>query len=90
MTFSVNDSPLAGTEGDKVTSRMIRDRLMREIEGNVAIRVKETEEKDSFEVAGLQEVHHHIDGFVFAEEIQHAHHRGVGDPPTNGLLQRSS
>ena len=39
MTFSVNDSPLAGTEGDKVTSRMIRDRLMREAEGNVAIRV---------------------------------------------------
>ncbi|MGE0109144.1 MAG: translational GTPase TypA [Bdellovibrionales bacterium] len=56
MTFSVNDSPLAGTEGDKVTSRMIRDRLMREIEGNVAIRVKETEEKDSFEVAGRGEL----------------------------------
>src|SRR3546814_18884066 len=38
MTFSVNDSPLAGQEGDKVTSRMIRDRLMREAEGNVAFR----------------------------------------------------
>ncbi|MDD5586201.1 MAG: translational GTPase TypA, partial [Alphaproteobacteria bacterium] len=56
MTFSVNDSPLAGTEGDKVTSRMIRDRLMREAEGNVAIRVTETEEKDSFEVAGRGEL----------------------------------
>ncbi|MDX9689439.1 MAG: translational GTPase TypA [Proteobacteria bacterium] len=56
MTFSVNDSPLAGTEGDKVTSRVIRDRLLREVEGNVAIRVKETDEKDSFEVAGRGEL----------------------------------
>jgi len=56
MTFSVNDSPLAGTEGDKVTSRVIRDRLLREIEGNVAIRVRETDEKDSFEVAGRGEL----------------------------------
>ncbi|NTU76588.1 MAG: translational GTPase TypA [Alphaproteobacteria bacterium] len=56
MTFSVNDSPLAGTEGDKVTSRVIRDRLMREVEGNVAIRITETEEKDSFEVAGRGEL----------------------------------
>ncbi|MCL2469188.1 MAG: translational GTPase TypA [Alphaproteobacteria bacterium] len=56
MTFSVNDSPLAGTEGDKVTSRVIRERLMREIEGNVAIRVRETDEKDSFEVAGRGEL----------------------------------
>ena len=39
MTFRVNDSPLAGTEGDKVTGRMIRDRLFREAEGNVALRV---------------------------------------------------
>ena len=43
MTVSVNDSPLAGREGDKVTTRVIRDRLMREAEGNVAIRVTETE-----------------------------------------------
>ncbi|HAX91632.1 MAG TPA: translational GTPase TypA [Rhodospirillaceae bacterium] len=56
ITFSVNDSPLAGTEGDKVTSRMIRDRLMREIEGNVAIRVAETDQKDSFEVSGRGEL----------------------------------
>ena len=42
MTFRVNDSPLAGTEGDKVTGRMIRDRLLREAEGNVALRVTES------------------------------------------------
>lgn len=56
MTFAVNDSPLAGTEGDKVTSRMIRDRLMREAEGNVAIRITESQEKDAFEVAGRGEL----------------------------------
>ena len=53
MTFSVNDSPLAGREGDKVTSRMIRDRLMREAEGNVAIKVTETEDQNSFEVSDV-------------------------------------
>jgi len=56
MIFSVNDSPLAGREGDKVTSRVIRARLMREVEGNVAIQIKETEEKDAFEVAGRGEL----------------------------------
>jgi GTP-binding protein len=56
MTFSVNDSPLAGTEGDKVTSRMIRDRLLREMEGNVALKISESEDKDSFEVAGRGEL----------------------------------
>jgi len=56
MTFSVNDSPLAGREGDKVTSRMIRERLLREAEGNVAIQVTETEEKDAFQVAGRGEL----------------------------------
>jgi GTP-binding protein len=56
MSFSVNDSPLAGQEGDKVTSRMIRERLLREAEGNVAIRVTESEDKDSFEVAGRGEL----------------------------------
>jgi len=56
MTFSVNDSPLAGTEGDKVTSRVIRDRLLREAEGNVALRITESESKDSFEVAGRGEL----------------------------------
>ena len=56
MSFVVNDSPLAGTEGDKVTSRVIRDRLMREAEGNVAIRITESEDKDSLEVAGRGEL----------------------------------
>jgi GTP-binding protein len=56
MTFRVNDSPLAGTEGDKVTGRMIRDRLFREAEGNVALRVGESSERDSVEVAGRGEL----------------------------------
>ncbi|WP_135081326.1 translational GTPase TypA [Terasakiella sp. SH-1] len=56
MTFSINDSPLAGQEGSKVTSRMIRDRLMQEAEGNVAIRITETQNADSFEVAGRGEL----------------------------------
>lgn len=56
MRFAVNDSPLAGREGTKVTSRMIRDRLMGEAEGNVSIRVTESENKESFEVAGRGEL----------------------------------
>jgi GTP-binding protein len=56
MTFSVNDSPLAGREGTKVTSRMIRDRLFREAEGNVAIRVRETGSGEAYEVAGRGEL----------------------------------
>jgi GTP-binding protein len=56
MTFRVNDSPLAGTEGDKVTGRMIRDRLFREADGNVALRVSESTERDSVEVAGRGEL----------------------------------
>jgi GTP-binding protein len=56
MTFRVNDSPLAGTEGNKVTSRMIRDRLLREAEGNIALRVSESTDKDSMEVAGRGEL----------------------------------
>ncbi|MBL8674113.1 MAG: translational GTPase TypA, partial [Rhodospirillales bacterium] len=56
MTFQVNDSPLAGREGDKVTSRMIRARLMRESDGNVAIRVTDTESAEAFDVAGRGEL----------------------------------
>ena len=56
ITLSVNDSPLAGTEGKKLTSTMIRERLMAENEGNVAIRVSETAGKDAFEVAGRGEL----------------------------------
>ena len=56
MRFSVNDSPMAGREGTKVTSRMIRDRLLREAESNVAIKVTEADDRDSFEVAGRGEL----------------------------------
>ncbi len=57
MTISVNDSPLAGRNGgDKLTSRMIADRLEREAEGNVSIRITQAEEKDAFEVAGRGEL----------------------------------
>ncbi len=56
MTFRINDGPLAGTEGDKVQSRVIRDRLLREAEGNVALRIGEGKEKDAFDVAGRGEL----------------------------------
>ncbi|MDP3115714.1 MAG: translational GTPase TypA [Phenylobacterium sp.] len=56
MTVSVNDSPLAGREGDKVQSRVIAARLLKEAESNVAIRVTETAEKDAYEVAGRGEL----------------------------------
>ncbi|MEZ5786649.1 MAG: translational GTPase TypA [Xanthobacteraceae bacterium] len=56
MTFRINDSPLAGTEGDKVQSRVIRERLLREAEGNVALRISESPEKDAMEVAGRGEL----------------------------------
>jgi len=56
MRFAVNDSPMAGREGTKVTSRMIRDRLFREAESNVAIKVTEAADRDSYEVAGRGEL----------------------------------
>jgi GTP-binding protein len=56
MTFRINDGPLAGREGKKVTSRQIRERLFREAEGNVAIRVSESNETEAFEVAGRGEL----------------------------------
>ena len=56
MTFTVNDSPLAGKEGDKVTSRLIKARLDREVESNVSLSVRETDQKDAFEVAGRGEL----------------------------------
>ncbi|MFC0284049.1 translational GTPase TypA [Camelimonas abortus] len=56
MSFLVNDSPLAGTEGDKVTSRMIRDRLFKEAEGNITLKIEEAEDKDSFYVSGRGEL----------------------------------
>ena len=56
MTFMVNDSPLAGTEGDKVTTRVIRDRLLKEAEGNVALKIEEASDKDSYIVSGRGEL----------------------------------
>ncbi len=56
ITVSVNDSPLAGRDGDKVQSRVIRERLLREAEANVAVKVSETAEKDAYEVAGRGEL----------------------------------
>jgi GTP-binding protein len=56
MSFAVNDSPYAGRDGDKVQSRVIRDRLEREAETNVAIRLTESQERDAFEVAGRGEL----------------------------------
>ena len=57
MTFMVNDSPFAGKEGKFVTSRQVRDRLMRELQTNVALRVEETDSPDRFAVAGRGELH---------------------------------
>ena len=57
MTFSVNDSPFAGQEGNFVTSRQLRDRLLRELETNVALRVEETDSPDKFLVSGRGELH---------------------------------
>ena len=56
MTFRINDGPLGGREGKKVTSRQIRDRLLREAQGNVAIKITESNETDAFEVAGRGEL----------------------------------
>ena len=56
VTFLPNDSPFSGQDGDKVQSRVIRERLLAEAEGNVAIKVRETEQKDAFEVAGRGEL----------------------------------
>ncbi len=56
VTFGINDSPLAGREGSKVQSRVIRDRLMKEAESNVAIKIKDTPNGDAFEVAGRGEL----------------------------------
>lgn len=57
MTFSVNNGPFAGKEGEFITSRHIRDRLFKELERNVSLRVKETDSADSFEVCGRGELH---------------------------------
>ncbi len=57
MTFSVNNGPFAGREGDFVTSRHLRDRLFKELESNVSLRVEETDSADTFKVSGRGELH---------------------------------
>ncbi len=57
MTFQVNDSPFAGREGEYVTSRHLRGRLMRELQTDVSLRVNETDSTDAFEVCGRGELH---------------------------------
>ena len=73
MTFSVNDSPFAGTEGKFVTSRHLRDRLFRELNTDVSLRVEETDSPDRFKVSGRGELHLSVlienmrrEGFEFA------------------------
>ena len=57
MTFSVNDSPFAGTEGEFVTSRQLKERLERELLKDVSLRVEPTDSTDSFKVCGRGEMH---------------------------------
>ncbi|HEX3015565.1 MAG TPA: GTP-binding protein, partial [Desulfobacteria bacterium] len=57
MTFMVNNSPFAGLEGEHVTSRKLRDRLMKELETNVSLRVEETDSAEAFKVSGRGELH---------------------------------
>ncbi len=88
MTFCVNDSPFAGTEGKMVTSRQVRDRLFRELETNVALRVEETDEADKFAVAGRGELHLGIlienmrrEGYEFQVSQPQVIYREVGGKP---------
>ena len=88
MNFCVNDSPFAGKEGQFVTSRQIRDRLMRELETNVALRVKETDSPDKFAVSGRGELHLGIlietmrrEGYEFQVSQPQVIFREVGGQP---------
>jgi GTP-binding protein len=92
MTFRVNDSPLAGTEGTKVTGRMIRDRLFREAEGNVALKITESADRDAVEVAGRGELQLGIlietmrrEGFELA--VSRPKVLFQNDPKTGALLE---
>jgi GTP-binding protein len=88
MTFSVNDSPFAGTEGKFVTSRQIRDRLMRELETNVALRVEDGDSAEKFLVSGRGELHLGIlietmrrEGFEFQVSQPQVIYREVNGQP---------
>ncbi|KYC39825.1 GTP-binding protein TypA [Scytonema hofmannii PCC 7110] len=88
MTFWVNDSPFAGTEGKLVTSRQVRDRLIRELETNVALRVEDTDSPDKFLVSGRGELHLGIlietmrrEGFEFQVSQPQVIYREVNGQP---------
>ncbi|MEH2402904.1 translational GTPase TypA [Nostoc sp.] len=88
MTFCVNDSPFAGQEGKLVTSRQVRDRLFRELETNVALRVEETDSPDKFLVSGRGELHLGIlietmrrEGFEFQVSQPQVIYREVNGQP---------
>ncbi|MFB2897845.1 translational GTPase TypA [Aerosakkonemataceae cyanobacterium BLCC-F50] len=88
MTFSVNDSPFAGQEGQFVTSRQLRDRLMRELETNVALRVEETDSPDKLLVSGRGELHLGIlietmrrEGYEFQVSQPQVIYREIGGQP---------
>ncbi len=78
MMFKVNDSPFAGREGKFVTSRNIRDRLFKEVETNVAMRVEETESMDTFKVSGRGELHLSI----LIEQMRRQGYEFQVSPPT--------
>ncbi len=84
VTFGINDSPLAGRDGDKVQSRVIRDRLMREAETNVAIRVSDTPGGDAFEVAGRGE----LQMGVLIENMRREGFELSDQPPPRALPRR--
>nr|CRH05246.1 GTP-binding protein typA/bipA (Tyrosine phosphorylated protein A) [Candidatus Magnetococcus massalia] len=77
MMFQVNDSPLSGREGKYVTSRQLRDRLMRELETNVALRVEEQDDPDKFRVSGRGELHL---GILIENMRREGYELGVGRP----------
>ena len=94
MTFSVNDSPFAGQEGKFVTSRQVRDRLMRELETNVALRVEDTDSPDKLAVAGRGEMHLGIlietmrrEGYEFQVSQPKVIYREVGGRPCEPFEQ---
>ena len=92
MNFIVNDSPLAGQEGKYVTSRHIRDRLFRELNTDVSLRVEETEDADTYKVSGRGELHLSVlietmrrEGYEFAvskaEVLYHTNEQGKKTEP---------
>jgi predicted membrane GTPase involved in stress response len=97
MTFSVNDSPMAGREGKQLTSRVIRDRLMKELDRNVALRVDETDNADTYEVSGRGQLHLSVlvetmrrEGFEYMDlgDFEVDHSAGFGEVIHGGKCSR--